>query len=343
MKTIRKPYLKALALMLLAVALVSCRTAAPAVDPGAPTQPAQAASTPGSGDTGTTGQNGTGGPAVDAVPTIRPTTPAVPALSASLPAFDGLYWSSEVSVMPISDTAVRIVSGLPCPDLLDLLAAGEWLVAEQAVPPPAQSGMFSTLARLEKSGQAALIDLKGYVFMELEPVSGDESAPLPENAEIFPGCSGTVQVLSEQPVSAEGVEQAEGTAVQYPFMGGCTTIDGDTQVKLYYEGPGDFRASVDFTVPAEVGEYSGEESDVSLSIQRSEKSYVGVFAEVYALGAFDGEGVEDLEGTEYYPMGEDTGMVRVTSVNPLAGEIVLNDYANDYGESQSFTAGWTCP
>ena len=343
MKTIRKSYLKTLSLTLLALALVSCRTASPAVDPGAPTQPAQAQSTPSTGDSGTSGQNGTGGPAVDALPTVRPTTPAVAALSTDLPAFDGLYWSGEVSVMPISDTAVRIVSGLPCPDLLDLLAAGEWRIVEQAIPPTAQSGMFSTLARLEKSGQMALIDLKGYVFMEMEPVSGDEPAPLPEDAEVFPGCSGTVQVLSTQPVSAEGVEQAEGAAVQYPFMGGCTTIDGDTQVKLYYEGPGDFRASVDFTVPAEVGEYSEEESDVSLSLSRSEKSYVGAFAEVYALGAFDGEGVEDLEGAEYYPMNEDTGTVRVTSTGPLAGEIVLGDYANDYGEAQSFTAGWTCP
>lgn len=337
-----KTFLKTILLILLAAVLVSCRSAAPGDKTTVTTQPgAQTQSAPTTGDTGTTAGNG--GPAANAVPTARPTTPAVAALSASFPAFEGLYWTGEVNVTPVGETAVRLVSGLPCTDLLDLLSAGEWTVTEQAVPPPAQSGMFSTLARLEKGDQAALIDLKGYVFMELAPVSEGEDAPLPDDAEIFPGCSGTVQFLIQQAVTAEGVEQADGMAVQVPFAGGCTTVDGQTQARLFYEGPGDFRASVDFTVPAEIGEYSEDENDVSLSIQRSEKSYVQVFAEAYALGAFDGEGVEDLEGVEYYSMSEDSSVVRVTSTSPLAGEIVLTDYANDYGETQAFTAGWSCP
>ena len=332
-----KTILKSITFMLLVAALVSCRSAGLGDQPAVPSQPAaQTQSAPDSGDTGTTNRNG--GPAANSVPTARPTTPAVAALSSSLPAFDGLYWSNEVGVIPISETAVRVISGLSCEDLLSLLSAGEWLVTQQAEPQPDQAGMFSTLARMQKGDQVALIDVKGFVFSELT-AEGDSAGA----AQTFPGCSGTVQILQQQSLSASGVEQAEGSAMQYPFMGGCTTVDGQTQVRLFYEGPGDFRASLDFTVPAETGEYGAEESDISLSIQRSEKDYVQTFADLYASGMASVDGDEDQDGTEYYPMSEEAGVVRVTSTSPLAGEVVLTDMANDWGETQAFSAGWSCP
>jgi hypothetical protein len=236
---------------------------------------------------------------------------------------------------------VRLVSGMPCADLLDLLSAGEWQVTQQAVPAPDQIGLFALLALLEKGEQAALIELKDFAVAPLQIEGQPAPTPAPDDPLIV-GCVGTVQLLPLQQVSAAGEVQAEGPALQYPFGKGCQYFDQQVQVSLLYEGPGDLRASVEFTVPQRVGEYSVDESELSLRIVRSPRRYVEIFAQAYASSAASGE-FQDLEqGVEFYPESDDVGRVVVHSVNPLAGEIILTDF---FGESdtQTFQAGFLCP
>jgi hypothetical protein len=324
-------------LLLTALLLAGCRAGTPspeAVEPAATASTATAANAPAQG-----GDPVRADP-VDAVPTRVPVTP-VEALAQDYPAFDGLYWTGELGVEPLGANAARLSAAMSCADLLDLLSSGEWRLVEQARPRPESAGMLPLMALMELGDRAAFVEIR-----EAAPAQFSlDGEPLPEPdpaEEPLTGCAGLVWVLPRLAVSAAGVEAAEGEALQYPLFGGCT-VDGDAaQVRLFYEGPGDFRASVEFAIPAAVGEYATEDVEVSLAVQRSGKRLVETFSAMYARGMFNG-GDED-DSAEFYPTHEDSSRVVVRSARPLAGEIILTDYASETtGRSQSFRAPFQCP
>lgn len=281
-------------------------------------------------------------PGATPLPTLRPTSPAVEALSAGYPAFDGLYWTPEVAVTAMGQDAVSLMSGLPCSDVLGILSSGEWLVDQVAVPPDQMAGMASTLALLSRGERVLFADLKDLhtapVLLEGEPTPTPDPAADPP----ITGCVGALQPISVQQVSAQGSQQAEGQALQFPLLTGCTLYGDQVSASLFYEGPGDFRAWVSFTVPYAAGAHQADWETATLEFARSDQGYVDQFAAAYAGGSLTGEVGNEEESAEYYPMEESTGTVTLRSLDPLTGEVHFGDWMDDYGEMQTFQAGFQC-
>lgn len=335
MKTTRN--LSVIVLILLLLLAACCKTDSPQVETLVPVNNAG----------GTSGEPLTSqDPEVTAgqLPTPRPTTPAVAALSNHFPVFEGLYWTGEVGVTAAGENSARVMTGLPCSNLIDLLSAGEWRITERAVPDPSQGGMFSVMALLEKTDQVALVNLKDLSPVEIQMDGSPAPAQAAEGEPEITGCTGTIQVLPVVSLSAAGEQQAEGEAMVYPLNNGCINYGDGTEVSLLYEGPGDFRAAVTFTVPNETGEYDVYDTDFELQVTRLDKRYVALFAEAYAqasVGMEEEDEEEELLGPTFYPMSDEAGTVTVTSIHPLAGEINLIDFMGEM-DTQSLHTSFLC-
>lgn len=279
----------------------------------------------------------------------RPTLPAVEALSALMPSFDGLYWTSDLLVESHGASSLRVLAGMPCQQVLSLLSSSEWLLTKQVPANNQVNGMIPALALMERNGEFLFIKLKD-IISGTPGASGTEQAavdttPTPDSGavatEVLAGCQVNISRLVSQSYEAHGVEEAQGTALGYPLLMDCLVSDDDVTVSIFYEGSGDFRAFLQFDAPNKVGEYPLNSSGLSLNIYHTPLSVMDFMGQTLSEG--DDSSMDSL-GTTFGASSDNDnpGMVTVRSLDPLAGEVQFNGLVDESGNSQTFQAGFQC-
>lgn len=333
MKTTRN-----LLVWILAVLLVGCNL-------GGPTKPQ-----PASGTASPT--TAAVAPFESATPAPRPTLPPAQSLAALLPSFSGLYWTLDLMVQARGE-AVQVVAGLPCGQVIDLLSSGEWRLTKHVVPSGPAAALFPTLVLMELGDRAILLKVRD-IGTGAPAAIGTDGAPVPTNTPtpsaattstlpaIPPGCQVSIEPLAAQQVEAHGVEEAQGQALGYPLPMGCMFMGDTITVNMFYEGPGDFRASLLFDVPNSTGEHLVSADGLSLNVFHDSMNVMDLFAQAYTGIGTDASENEPEEGTKFEPTVEYPGKVMIQSLDPLAGEIMLDGLADPDGKAQSFRAGFRC-
>ena len=330
MKTTRN-----LLVWILAVLLVGCNL-------GSPTKPHTPQPTPDGG----TGPQATSG--------ARPTLPPAQSLAALLPSFSGLYWTPGLMVQARGG-AVYVVAGLPCRQVIDLLSSGEWRLTKHVVPSGPAAAAFPALVLMELGDRALLLKVRD-IGTGAPAAIGPDGAPVPTDTPtpsaatpstppaIPPGCQVSIEPLAAQQVEAHGVEEVQGQALGYPLLMGCMFMGDTITVDMFYEGPGDFRAFLRFDVPNSTGEHLVSADGLSLNVFHDSMSAMDLFAQMYTGIGTDASENEPEEGTstEFEPTVEYPGKVMIQSLDPLAGEIMLDGLADPDGQAQSFRAGFRC-
>lgn len=241
------------------------------------------------------------------------------------------------------EQAVRIWATRSCAEVFALLAAGEWSMTERAVAPVGVP--IPSLAVLERGDEAALVQSTGPAAFRMD---GETMTPVEPSMDY---CQATLEQMKPQPLEARGAENAQGEARLYPLRGapfnGCLELEGALQFLGLYEGPGDFRAlvSLAFAIPAEPGEYALDSESVELTIARSDKTVVGLLAEMFRgieSGLEDAASSLDPDQRDYLASSETPGTIRIASIDPLEGEVMLTDMEDDSGAPQTFRAGFIC-
>lgn len=280
----------------------------------------------------------------------RATLPAVLALSTQMPAFDGLYFNSDLLVENHGENA-RILAGLPCGQLLALLSSGEWRLTNNIPLNPQFAGFIPGYALMERNGEYLLLKFKDLV-PELQALPGEEqigtsSPPTVVTSEtvvsnIPVGCQVTISMIVPQPIEAHGVEEVQGQALGYPLMKDCLITDDSFSVSMFYEASGDFRAMLQFEGSRVVGEQPVSFSELSLQVFHFPMSTLDFLEQYFShYNLEDTESIDD-QGITYTAGTEAPGMVTITSLVPLAGEIQLDNMVDESGNLQTFKAAFNC-
>ena len=276
-----------------------------------------------------------------------PALPALEALSALMPSFDGLYWTSDLLVETHGSSSLRVLAGMPCDQVLSLLSSGEWLLTKQVPANEQTNGMIPALALMERKDESLFLKLKDIVSGSpiasvTQQVAADPTPTLDLGAaplEVLDGCQVNITRLVSQSIEAHGVEEAQGTALAYPLLMDCLVSPDGVTVSQFYEGSGDFRAFLQFDAPNTIGEYPINSLGLSLNIYHTPMSVMDFMGQTGTEG--DGSSMDSL-GTAFSAASDESGLVTVLSLDPLTGEVQLNNLRDESGNSQTFRAGFQC-
>lgn len=274
----------------------------------------------------------TAGPTISPPPTGAPsdTTDAAADLlePADQPALRGIYLPAGMRVRS-SDHYAFIQSPTDCDTLSNILDAGQWRVAERLSVPMPTPNPEAGIPAIEAP---EWLLLRWADDVAMARLGGDEN-----------GCVAQIWRVSRQPVSAIGAFEAEGDASALQLL--CLSGGGTAGLSMMYVGPDDLRLMIETAVPLEIGTHPID-LETEISIGRSD---VGVF-ELFQLLAGgldeDGGGIGEDAFANFFPAdyeaGEWEGSVSVTSIDPLIGEINLENLIDERRRSQSLRAGFRC-
>jgi len=281
-------------------------------------------------------------------PTPRATLPAVPALSSQMPSFDGLYFTSDLLVESHGEN-IRILADLPCGQVIALLSSSQWLLTKDIPLDPKFAGFIPGFTLLERNGEYLLLKSREIV-PEAPPMPGvEQAATAIPTAQATPGgidlnsligCQVTVAKIIPQPLEAHGVEEVQGLALGYQVVD-CLYTPKEIGVNMYYEGQGDFRANLMFQVPNAIGEQPVSLAGLSLQVLHHQSSVLEYVDQLYRNWD-PANSNPGSEGITFTAGSETPGTVTVRSLEPLAGEIQLDNLMDAAGNLQTFKAAFDC-
>jgi hypothetical protein len=278
----------------------------------------------------------------------RPTLPSVEALSTLIPAFDGLYWSSDLLVEKHGDTTARVLAGMPCAQVLALLSSGDWLLTRQLPKNEQTGGTIPELALMERNGEFLFLKIRDIVSASSSASVGGQTPPAAQTPDLAPssfdpnnisGCQILIAKIVPQSIEAHGTEELQGTALGYPLLMDCLYSTNDVTVSVFYEGAGDFRALLQFDTPNTIGEHPVSQNGLSLNVYRTP---LNVMEFMSLASTEEGNSSSDTTNTTYDAGSDTPGKVTIQAVNPLTGEIQLDDLVDESGNPQTFKAGFQC-
>ena len=155
------------------------------------------------------------------------------------------------------------------------------------------------------------------------------------------GCVAQVWRLARVPYTASGTYEATGEAMQYQVM--CFAGGGGAQLGAFYFAPDGLLYSISAAMPLEVGSHPVD-IDTEVNIGQAE---VDIDDLLRALFSGDQQaGLDEDAGESFFPSdaesGEWQGSVEVTGIDPLVGEMVLQDMRDERGRSQELRTGFRC-
>lgn len=310
--------IRPLVLVAAAVIALACTTTPPQpTDPGQPT--GQPSAQP-SGAPVPTGPlpTGAGDGVVDAASELLP-----PDAGLALP---GLYLPAG-TVGRGSDHYAFIQSPAACDELVAVLRAGEWTVTDQLSPPLPSSDPEAGVPEIPP---IQWLTLRWADDMAVARVGGDAS-----------GCVAQFWRLAHVPYTASGVFESAGEATQMQLL--CVAAEGEAQIGTIYVAPDGVVYSLGAQMPLEVGSHPLDEN-TEVSIGRSELDIADLSRGLFSGGLVDG--LDDDALSAFFPAdlesGQWQGSINVTSIEPLTGEIVLEDLRDEAGRSQSLRSGFRC-
>lgn len=244
---------------------------------------------------------------------------------AGLPALAGIYLPEGV-VGRGNDHYAFIQSPTDCDTLAAVLGAGEWTIAERvamAVPSPDPSAGLPPFALpewllLRWGGNAAVVRM-----------GGNSS-----------GCVAQIWRLARLPYRATGAIESSGEAMAFSIS--CLAGAGAAELNSMYFADDGTAFSLHLPVPLKVGRHAVD-ADTEIRIGRVELDEVfRAFAVQEGDSGFDEETLE-----AFYPAdlesGQWQGRVEVTSLEPLTGEVVLEDVRDEGGRrTLSLQTGFRC-
>lgn len=244
----------------------------------------------------------------------------------------GLYVTPNER-LTVTEQGVQISSLGSCERLLAILNAGEWSVTDRFSYSLDPEMFYSnTWAILRRGAEGAMVLTNG---------SSDY-------------CTARLSAAAQQPVRVSGAESVEHTALTFSLGCSATTefydynadedLPGVALSLIYDLGDGHSLMLSDMTVPLEVGAFEiWEPDDTTLHFITSEHLLAGEF-----FPNENGEYDEDFsfipgETAAYYAdYGEPSGVVTVTSLQPLSGSIQIDVMYSDNGDEIQFSGGFTC-
>lgn len=246
-------------------------------------------------------------------------------------AFPGLYLPPD-TLAQVTENTLSVVSDMPCSDLMDVLASGQWQEVERK---HYDQGAFSDLSELSLGSNVAIARFNG----------GQ--------------CHATIDLLSNQTIKAKGPVNASGNSLEYPFM--CLSDGQTTQIGMVYQGPGDVRTMINVTIPMQTGTSVITDTDnTSLGIGSLKASILDLLdLQTYSnTGNGSGDQGTPTPGTgndsggaspllsdpeaQFNPGPDFQGQATIKSVDPLAGEITLSGMQNASNEEESISASFDC-
>lgn len=306
--------IRALVLVAAALLALACTSTPPRpTDPGQPTaQP--------SGVPNPTGPlpSGTGDSIGDTAFDLLPPDPAL-----TLP---GLYLPAG-TVGRGSDHYAFIQSPAGCDELVAVLRAGEWTVIEDLTPPMPTADPDAGVPDIPP---VRWLTLRWADDLAMARVGGDDN-----------GCVAQFWRLAQVPYAASGVFESTGEATQLQLL--CVAAEGEAQISTMYVAPDGVVYSLSAQMPLEVGSHPlDENTDVELG--RTDMDITALTRAMFSGGIEGGAG--DVPMTGFFPAdlesGQWQGSVDVTTIEPLTGEIVLEDMRDEAGRSQSLRSGFRC-
>lgn len=228
------------------------------------------------------------------------------------PAFPGLYLPPDALGEATGNT-LNVISDLPCSDLMDILASGQWQEVQRK---HSDQGTKSDMSELALGSDVAVASFNGVP------------------------CQATVNRLYPQTLKAQGPVDASGDSLEYPSM--CLSDGQSTTVNMLYLGPGDVRAIIGVVVPMQTG---------TSAITDIENTGLGIgSSQASLLDLLDMQG--DASGGSpplssvirmFNPGPNFQGQVTVKSIDPLVGEVRLSGMQNGSGQEEGITASFiTC-
>jgi hypothetical protein len=251
---------------------------------------------------------------------------ALPAAAQDAPP-DGIYITADERITT-TETGVEVFSPTSCANLVNILAAGEWVLVDQASFSLDETGAFGTTwAVLKRDDQALFLTARGSDY-----------------------CESMLTPAAKMPFSSEGAVEIDAEAFLYtPFCTVSTSTYYDyetdeefTAVTLFaiYDLPNGTSAFINLSIPLEVGTFGIWEEDEELGLRFTEggKLFPAEFGADSPPEDYD-EFRPDFYNWDYEMS---LGTMEVESIEPFQGTVDFPDWVNGSGETLSFRAGFSC-
>lgn len=251
----------------------------------------------------------------------------LPATAQDETLLDGIYTTPNQRVK-VTETGLEVFSPTSCTELVNILSASEWTLADQASFSLDETGAFSTTwAVLKRGDQALFLAARGSDY-----------------------CESTLTPAPNVAVSADGAETVEGEALLYtPFcsISASTFYDYELDEEfsavmlfaVYDLGEGG-TATISIDLPMEAGTYGIWEEDEEMVLRFDPEGSVfpaefDPAAEPTAYNAF----APDYNNWDYE---SSLGTIEVESLEPFRGTLEFPNWVNESGETLNFSAGFEC-
>jgi hypothetical protein len=298
---------------LLAIAIAACGGPTPAPTPSpVPGQP-------------------TGGPG-EPSPTVSPGANGSPAADLlppePQPALPGIYLPAGFLARG-TDHFTQIQAPTDCATLTDVLGAGQWAVTDDAhltIPTP---GPGETAQPMPDLNPPNWLLLRWGDQIAVARIGGDET-----------GCLAQIWRMPELDYEMHGAIESTGRAVSLQVQ--CVVGAGAAELAFFYFGEDGTLFSVSTTVPLKVGNH-----DVPFETEVYAGSGVGITVDQMFPVLYGGQ-PEPQGGPQAEQYGPNDpasgweGSIAVTSIEPLTGQLALENLRNAAGETLSLTADFRC-
>jgi hypothetical protein len=242
------------------------------------------------------------------------------------PALAGIYLP-EGMVARGTDHYAFIQSPTDCETLAAVLGAGQWTLSERvavvAPSPDPSAGIppfqLPEWLLLRWASDALVVRL-----------GGDSN-----------GCVAQVWRLARLPYSASGAVESSGEAMALTLL--CAPGGGSAELLPIYLADDGTAFTLRMLVPLELGRHAVD-AETEVGLGKLDFDVDDVFRAL--AGQVAGAGVDEESFDAFYPAdlegGQWEGRVEVTALEPLTGEIVLENLQDERGRSLSLRAGFRC-
>lgn len=265
--------------------------------------------------------------------------------SSSLP---GLYLTEDV-ILTEDEGSFRVGALMPCENLIAMLSSGEWRQIGQTSF-PSMAGEIHWLL-LERAEQRLFGKASGStIFPDVSEDNAGEGIEGQPTAIPFETCSAELIPVTRQSITASGTFEAEGQA--YLMPNACAEVDGQADLSLMYEGPGQTKVWLQTRTPLTLGEHQldfGMMENFQLNAFQSDLSlfdFFGFFFQMQAGGESEIPAeAEQVQAFNFFPSPDTfTGTVRIDNLEPFQGSFELHGLVEgDSGAAQDIQLSFECP
>lgn len=228
----------------------------------------------------------------------------------------GIYLPPEVLVASADASGATLIAALPCDEVFDVLAAGEWEVMSRTEPSPevAVFTMFAyglaTAMVLQRGDDQVLVRGFGSALIVDDP---EEAPPSIDD------CILRLAWLQSAPLTLTGPMPVDGPVTAFPVR--CLILAGAMFVSMGYQAPG---AWIDLTfelASSQPGEHPVAGGSLELSGFPIDRPPWEIFATLLGTDEDESVGV----GLEVEAAADVVGTATVTSSEPLEGTVRLTE------------------